>query len=439
MSPFKRFTFRPLGGEHIELFRAGRIKGKIELIYWRPFELKRHREAPLLEEREEFLLHLLKRGSGRIPVQNVAVMLLHAIEALNIKTLRPLGVEGVVCAAEKIWGKSAVKDSKQPGFHSARTFRFCFTKFLRFHGKFKVAKPPSQPFAYEIASFSEYNRCRSLVPGSVESHRHKVATFLKWYSLRSKTLSRLSVPHVDKFVAVKKADGWAPATVSSAMQALRTFVSYGHAQGWCPNIAEGIKGPYHSRLASKPKGRSWTEVVKLLDATKGEDLASVRAKAALSLISTYALRSSEVRRIQLTDFDWKKEALTMHRSKRGRKQRLPLQPEVSQAVLNYIKLRPRCPVRRLFVSLRPPFRPIQRGTIYSLISYRLRKIGVSSGHRGSHAIRHARAMQLLRSGTSVKEIGEFLGQRHHESPLSYTKFDVELLREVADFTLDGLI
>jgi len=29
----KYFTFRPRGNEHIELFRAGRLTGKIELIY----------------------------------------------------------------------------------------------------------------------------------------------------------------------------------------------------------------------------------------------------------------------------------------------------------------------------------------------------------------------------------------------------------------------
>jgi integrase/recombinase XerD len=320
MSPIKSFTFHPRGPEHIELFRAGRIKGTINLIYWRPGDLKRHREAPLLKEREEFLLHLLKQGTGRISVQNQGARLLRAIEALNIKTLRPLGARDVSRAAQRIWGNGAISDSKKPGYYSADMFKFCFNKFLRFHSKFKAQKPTHQPFVQELDSFSEYNRRRSLLPGSIEAHRQKAATFLKWYSLRSNTLTRLSVRHVDRFVAAKQEDGWSPATVSSAMQALRAFVSYGHTQGWCPNITEGIKGPYHSRLASKPEGRSWTEVVKLLDATKGKDLASVRARAAFSLISAYALRSSEVRRILLTDFDWKKQALTMRRSKRGRKQ-----------------------------------------------------------------------------------------------------------------------
>jgi hypothetical protein len=69
----------------------------------------------------------------------------------------------------------------------------------------------------------------------------------------------------------------------------------------------------------------------------------------------------------------------------------------------------------------------------------LKKLGVTSGCLGPHSIRHARVMQLLRDGLTVKEIKNFLGQRHPESPLFYAKFDVELLRSVADFKLEGLI
>jgi hypothetical protein len=188
-------------------------------------------------------------------VQNMGAMLLRAIEALNIKTLPPLGSEEVVRATEKIWGKGVLSDSKRPGYNPALMFRFCLKKFLRFHSKFKARETARQPFAQELDRFSEYNRCRSLVPGSIESHRNKAATFLKWYSLRSNSLAKLSVRHVDRFVAVKQADGWAPATVSSAMQALRIFVSHGRpprmmsivsynfarhdsVQGWAMTIEE---------------------------------------------------------------------------------------------------------------------------------------------------------------------------------------------------------
>ena len=101
----KYFTFRPRGREHIELFRAGRLTGKIELIYWRPIDLQRHRNAPLFKEREEFLLHLLKRGSTRTCVQGSAGYLLRAIDTLDWKKLRKLGMKEIDDATRKIWGQ----------------------------------------------------------------------------------------------------------------------------------------------------------------------------------------------------------------------------------------------------------------------------------------------------------------------------------------------
>jgi integrase/recombinase XerD len=439
MSPFKGFTFRPRGREQIALFRAGRVAGSMDLIYWRPEALKRHRDAPLFKEREEFLLHLLRRGSDRDRVQCVGGMLLRAIDAVGLKTLRPLSPKDVEYAVQRIWGQKAERATRFPGFHAAYALRNHFTMFLRFHGKLKTRKLPRQPFAEELDSFSEFNRRRNLLPTSVESDRLKARSFLQWYSLQSKDLSNLSIRCIDRFIAKKQADGWSSGTLSSVIQALRAFVRYGHSQGWCPDIADGIKAPYHSRLGVPPQGRAWSEVTQVLEATNGKDLTSARAKAALSLFACYGLRCSEAARLLLSDFDWKKHTVTMRRTKRGCKQILPLPSEVRQAVLNYIRMRPRCSFRHLFVTVKPPYRPVGKSSLYCLTSRRLKKLGVNSGCLGPHSIRHARVMQLLRDGSTVKEIGNFLGQRHPESPLFYAKFDVELLRSVADFKLEGLI
>lgn len=439
MSPFKGFTFRPRGREQIALFRAGRVAGSMDLIYWRPKSLKRHCDAPLFKEREEFLLHLLRRGSDRDRVQCVGGMLLRAIDALGLKTLRPLSPKDVDYVVQRIWGQKAERGGRFPGFHAAYALRNHFTMFLRFHGRLKTRKLPRQPFAKELDSFSEFNRRRNLLPSSVESDRLKARSFLQWYSLQSRDLSKLSIRRIDTFIARKQADGWSSGTLSSVIHALRAFVRYGHSQGWCPDISDGIKAPYHSRLGVPPQGRAWTEVLQVLEATNGKDLTSVRAKAALSLFASYGLRSSEAARLLLSDFDWKKQTVTMRRTKRGRKQILPFPSEVRQAVLNYIRMRPRCSFRHLFVTVRPPYRPVGKSSLYCLTSRRLKKLGVTSGCLGPHSIRHARAMQLLRDGSTMKEIGNFLGQRHPESPLFYAKFDVELLRSVADFKLEGLI
>ena len=100
----KGFTFRPRGRESIELFRAGRLKPSIDLVYWHPLALKRHRDAPLLKEREEFLLHLLRQGTSRTAVQRAASVLHRAINSLRLRRIRNLGIADIRDACVKIWG-----------------------------------------------------------------------------------------------------------------------------------------------------------------------------------------------------------------------------------------------------------------------------------------------------------------------------------------------
>ena len=58
--------------------------------------------------------------------------------------------------------------------------------------------------------------------------------------------------------------------------------------------------------------------------------------------------------------------------------------------------------------------------------------------RGPHALRHAAAQHLLDQGMSYKVIGDFLGHRNTSSTAVYAKVNLNALREVADFDLEGL-
>jgi integrase len=78
-----------------------------------------------------------------------------------------------------------------------------------------------------------------------------------------------------------------------------------------------------SEYVSAPQGPSWKEVCRLLRAAKGTTAAALRARAVLSLCSVYGLRSSEVARLRLSDFNWRDEIFTVQRAKRGRLQRYP--------------------------------------------------------------------------------------------------------------------
>ncbi len=93
----------------------------------------------------------------------------------------------------------------------------------------------------------------------------------------------------------------------------------------------------------------------------------------------------------------------------------------------------------MFLTLRAPFRPLNRGSLGQAVSRRVRALGVTLPHYGPHTLRHACATHLLERGLSLKEIGDHLGHRSPETTRIYAKVDLAGLRAVADFELEGLV
>jgi site-specific recombinase XerD len=177
-------------------------------------------------------------------------------------------------------------------------------------------------------------------------------------------------------------------------------------------------------------------LLKLTDGTKPEQL---RAKALLQLFTVYGLRCSEVIDLHLDDFDWRSEVFTVRRGKRGGIQQFPIQYEVGEAILKYLRYaRPQVDDRHVFLGERRPWGPLLHSTVWRTVSRRMRKLGIELDHIGPHALRHACATRLLQTGTSLKDIADFLGHRDTHSVSIYAKHDVRSLRKVAAFRLAGL-
>ena len=164
-----------------------------------------------------------------------------------------------------------------------------------------------------------------------------------------------------------------------------------------------------------------------------------RDRAILMLLAAYGLRSTELRGLQLDDFDWERETLSVRRPKPGRTHVYPLSKGVGVAVLRYLReVRPRHPDRTLFLTLGVPFKPLSRTSLGYIVRQRLGTLGIVTGRRGPHALRHAAAQHLLDQGMAMKIIGDFLGHRSPSSTAVYAKVDLNALREVAAFDLEGL-
>jgi integrase/recombinase XerD len=413
----------------------------MDSILEQPGARSRHRTAPLLKEREQYLSHLLRQGTSRLRVRSVAAYLIQIVRIMELTSLRSVELDEIKKAAESWANYRGPHRRRKAGQAALFSFTNVAKNWFRFHHR--LAMPPASPGPFDefLKDFVEFMRsAQGLSAETIKGYRSRAGLFLRWLAKRHDSLSLVSLNDVDDFLARKATDGWSPASLAAQGQALRAFFGHAGIRGWCaPGIARGIQSPAVPKYDGLRKGPSWKEVRRLLQSTGGTKTATLRARAVLSLCSIYALRSSEVARLRLSDFDWRDETLAVQRSKRGGLQHYPIQYEVGEAILRYLrKGRPRCSCRHVFVTLHPPYRPLRSSSLWQITSRRIKQLGIASRHKGPHSLRHACATHLLNKGTSLKEIADFLGHRDSRSIGLYAKYDTRTLRKVAAFRLAGL-
>ncbi len=406
-----------------------------EKLFNLPSTVRQHETAPLAQEREEFLSYLHQRGVSRHNLGGFAALLNQIVRLLQLEKLRDVRESEIESAARK-WFRGHTMQGRAAGPYTEPRFKWFAKRWLRFHGRFIPTLPPKHPFALELREYEEFMKSeRGYLQSTITGRICQTAIFLKWYSQRRKSFCNIGLRDVDKYFEVR-AKCWAKQSVASCSAILRAFFRYAETRRWCRSgIANGIKSPPIRHDYSSPMGPRWDEVRRLLASTNGPNLAEVRAKAILVLLSIYGLRRIEVVRLMLRDFDWKNLVFTVQRAKRGRVQQFPIGPDVKDAVLQYTRFaRPESSCQHLFVTLRPPYAPMNPASVSLIVNRRMKRWGINATKNGPHSLRHASATRLLQEGASLQEIADFLGHRDSKSVGIYAKFDIKSLCEVS--TLD---
>ena len=185
------------------------------------------------------------------------------------------------------------------------------------------------------------------------------------------------------------------------------------------------------RLADVPCALSWDQVQRLLAVIDRRAPNGHRNYAMLLLFASYGLRGCEVRALCLDDIHWSRDEITVFAPKTGRRRKLPLTRPVGEAILDYLREeRPPSLRREIFLSSRPPHAPL-RSKINRWLGERLKAAGIEAHRGGAHILRHSLAVHMLRSGQTLKDIGDVLGHRSPDTTFIYTKLHVEDLRTVA--------
>lgn len=397
------------------------------------FALARHRDGPLAAERERYLRFCADQGSTPKTLRLKARSILWVAEHMSLTDFGQIDAHRL---NEIVYGDT----TKSQAPTTADTLVCSAHVWLRYLGWWSQPKA-SIPFEPALDRFVTWMRDeRGLTPCTIDQWRYRTAKFLHWCSDTGRNLETLRPQDIDVYFVTYGALRWSRISAGQVAKMLRVFLRHAASTGACSAaLAGSIQGHRKYALESLPYALSWDDVRRVIATANGDTEVEVRDRAILLLLAVYGLRRTEVSTLRLDQVDLIGGRLLIWRLKRRQPQVYPLVASVAKALSRYIDdFRPNVAYAEVFIRVYAPRTPIAATAIYSIVSLRLRALGVQAAHLGPHALRHSCAAKLLADGLTLKEIGDHLGHRSTSATMTYTKVDLAALRQVGDFDLEGL-
>jgi integrase/recombinase XerD len=403
-----------------------------------PKALARHRATPLLAERESYLRHLAADGKSRLKQRDASSYLVQFVRRLRLKRLRKFTLSELRRAAVSWQRRSST--SATGGVQSRKAFLRHARGWLRFHGELIEPRKWNTPRDKRVELFGRYLRIElGFANQTIDNRVWMLNRFFFWLNENQIQLRFVSLSHVERYLDHLSTMGCKPNTIAMNAQALKVFFRFAERRRWArKNVSLGIVAPQIHVGWDLPRGPSWTDVQTMLESAHGSTLKQRRARAVLLLTCIYALRTSEITNLRLTDLDFKENILTVRRSKNHLTQRLPMCDEVRIALKDFIEIRPSCDSAHIFVTLRRPFRRIFQPSVYNITKTHMNRLSIKSANRGAHSLRHACATHLLQTGTSVAKVASLLGHTGTQFVGHYVRYSIADLVPVADVKVRDL-
>jgi integrase/recombinase XerD len=276
---------------------------------------------------------------------------------------------------------------------------------------------------------------RGLAPTTLENYAGSVRRFLvDICGAEELRLDTMRASQITDYIRRNAPRDRTFASAKHIVSALRSFFRFARYRDYIhTDLAAAVPSVAGWSMAAIPRAMPADCVRQLLDESKTwRSPAGLRNRAILLLLARLGLRAKEIARLDLDDIDWSEGCLRV--DGKGRQQRpLPLPHDVGHAIALYLKDgRPQSTCRGVFLRSRAPFDGLKTSSDISQIVRRaIERAGMELDITGSHQLRHALAVDMLRQGVSLTEIGQVLRHRSPDATRRYAKVDIEALREVA--------
>ena len=307
-------------------------------------------------------------------------------------------------------------------------------RFLAEQRILPVEEPLKSPSDLQLDLFAEHLRSvRGLSKNTVLGHMRQLCSFLRFlrFNRTPSVLEGLRIDRVEAFLrhAARTNNRF---SLQHVVATVRAFLRLQHAEGVISRpLHLQIDTPRVYRLETLPRAWTWEQVQALLRSIDRSDAHGLRDFTIIYMAAAYGLRSSELVRLTLEDLDWRHATIQIVQTKTRQTLRLPLTDEAGDILQQYLRRGRKLSERReLFLRMRAPRRALEATAIHDILDSRIRRSGLDIRFQGTHALRHAFAVRLLRQGVPMKTIGDTLGHRDAESTAVYLRLAIEDLRAV---------
>jgi integrase/recombinase XerD len=203
-----------------------------ETLFKYPRVVAWHRSGPFAEARERFLNHCVSQGLSGTTVVRHARELLVIPERIDITIGETSGAAVIEAAADRCAREQHGRRRVKVLQWSRISFVQTATNWLRFLGRLEESRAKTLPFADRRANFAAYQHSeRGLSAVTIRGQSWHVEKFLSRLGEQNRSFGDVCLEDVDAFLASNGKRGWGRRSVSTSVQALRTFFRHAAAKG----------------------------------------------------------------------------------------------------------------------------------------------------------------------------------------------------------------
>ena len=210
---------------------------------------------------------------------------------------------------------------------------------------------------------------------------------------------------------------------------LRDFLTYLFIEG----ILKEDLSVYIPSVRSKERVKLPTyikpeKIEELLNIIPKEKKIEKRNYAIILIAARLGLRISDILNIKLKDIDWQNNKFSVIQPKTNHLNILPLSKEVGWAIINYIKVRPKCDNEYLFIKYKYPFEKLNHFNEFNKYFDKVNIKVENDNKKGIHNLRHSLAINMLENEVPLSIIASTIGDSIEMTSNTYLKVDIKSLK-----------